>query len=202
MNTVTRLVLIPEDQYLRLKNQKANETERIINSNLSDSAKIALSNEIDQQKVEPMQIKNTTFKFDEKAAVSIPNNLLEHTEAFNVPASKEEEYATPMKTPKKEKIKDLKLVLRSIDDLIDENGAILNAAGRPVLNSNIDDIIDFFSKKAARKKPIGTKRVIEVIKENNLPITNLILNKNIKDILSRAQTIPKRTTWEMLSRSF
>lgn len=209
MNNVTKMVLVPEDQFLRLKNQKTNPTDVILNSNLPDTFKVALSNQIDQIKAEPFQVKN--YLKEDKKAVTIPENLLEYTETFNSPDSPaeiEDVFSTPMKTPlKSQKLANLNLVIRSIDNLIDENGAILNAEGKPIKDSNIDEIINFLSNKFARKKPKGLPRLITVIKEKNLPIADIIANKSIKTSLINAEPTsksPKRkaTTWEMLSKSF
>lgn len=198
MNTLTRLVLIPEDEYFRLKNENVNLTDKIVNSNLTDTMKVALSNEIDHLKVESQNKMFQSGANTGDSAVEIPKNLLEHMENKEDVEDDYKARKSP-KSPKVERKNELNLILRSMDYLIDKNGAILNDKNKPIIGSDINEIVEFFSKKLAKKRPIGTKRVLAVIKEQNIPIADLIANKNTKDYLTRQV---KEPTWETLSRSF
>lgn len=178
MNTVTKMILISEDQYNRKCTEDKSELLPLLNSNLSDDLKIRFVNEVLKRKgqkiilPEPIETKIISQPIPEPVNESISEPVIEPTveptiepvnEQSNDLNDDEDDYqsfSSNVSETWTTKATRLKLLLNKIPGLINSNGQVVENK-KPYARSDIDDVIRYItSRNDPTRAPPGAKYVI------------------------------------------
>ena len=189
MNAYAKYVLIPQQEYARLK--KESQTRILLDSN---KPKILKKNEISQNLVfkDPPKIFGKTSEQDNKV-------LIKEIEESNLPES--------IKSKLSDGLNDLDDDDEDEDDfqpahsstprgsfsgMLDleatATGQLVDRRGKPVRQSNIKTVKNFLLSPKAKKKPAGTQAALDKLREQRPDLLNRIRNKNIRKQLKLDQS--------------
>lgn len=215
MNSITKMVLISEDQYRRkcMDNKEDSlDIQPLLNANLPTDVKVKFINDLvlkrESKKPKP-EAQPPLREDDENDGHQETESTVDDDDQFITPDTSTPKFQGDASTSRSELVDNmpaspvlktrtraLELGLRSLVDLVDDKGLILREDGSRIRNSKVKHVVDYLRSFADMKlSPPGAARVIDYISKERPALLSLVSNPS-----ALSKVAPARVKWRDLRR--